>query len=141
VGGGDPGRTLRGQSAKESRSAFFRIDDRPTQFHEGVNTDITPPSLPSALVDAGKGRLWRSALAFAPVKNDPHITPVLKLATQLFVPVQTTTGYYEEEHLYVPAGRSVTAEGWPSRQGIVANLKRARSLSTRMRQPGLKFSE
>ena len=66
---------------------FFRIDHRPTQFHEGVNTDINPPSLSSALVDAGAGRLWRAALAFAPVKDDPHITPVLKLATQLFVPI------------------------------------------------------
>jgi len=59
--------------------------------------------------------LWCSPFSFTTVEDDLHIAPVLKIAAQLFIPVQMVPGYYEEEHLYVPAGRSVTSEGWPSR--------------------------
>jgi len=66
---------------KRSRSAFFRIDHGPPELHEGADTDIEPAALSSALVDAGKRRLWCPPLTFAPVKDDPHVAPVLKLAT------------------------------------------------------------
>jgi len=39
------------------------------------------------------------SLPFTTVENDPDIAPVLEVSAQLFVPVQTAAGDYEEEHV------------------------------------------
>jgi len=72
------------------------------------------PALNSPLINSGKGWLWCSALSFTTVEDDPHIEPVLKMSAQFCVPVQTIAGHYEEEHAYVPAGRSVIAQSGPA---------------------------
>jgi hypothetical protein len=61
--------------------------------------------LPSPPLYSGRRTIGLPALPFAPVKDDPHVPPVLQLLTQLFVAVQTAAGDYEDEH--VPANRDL----------------------------------
>jgi hypothetical protein len=57
------------------------IDHGPTELQEGVTPNINPPSLPVALTDSGKSRLWCPPLAFTLIQNDPDIPPASKLVT------------------------------------------------------------
>jgi hypothetical protein len=66
------------------------------------------PALHSPLIYSGKGWLWCSALPFTTVEDNPHIAPVLKVSTQLFVPFQTAAGHYEEEQCQAPIGWIMT---------------------------------
>jgi hypothetical protein len=43
--------------------------------------------------------LRRSTLPFTTVEDDPDIAPVLKVAAQLFVPIQTGAGHDKDEHV------------------------------------------
>jgi hypothetical protein len=76
------------------------------------------------LVYSGKG-LWCSAFPFTTVEDDSDIAPVLKVPTQLLVPIQTAPGHYEKEHAYVLVGRMVTAGERARHHGNDGNLKRA----------------
>jgi hypothetical protein len=38
-------------------------------------------------------------LPFTTVEDDPDIAPVLKVAAQLFVPIQTCAGHDKDEHV------------------------------------------
>jgi hypothetical protein len=64
-----------------SRADFVRIDYGPTQLQEGVTPNIHPASLPVALINASKGRLWCPPFSFTPVQDDPHVPPVPELVT------------------------------------------------------------
>ncbi len=43
--------------------------------------------------------LRRSTLPFTTVEDDPDIAPVLKVAAQLFVPIQACAGHDKDEHV------------------------------------------
>ena len=45
----------------------------------------------------GAGAIECGTLAFTTVEDDPDIAPVLKVTTQLFVPVQTGAGHDKDE--------------------------------------------
>ncbi len=58
-------------------------------------------SLCSPPLYSSKRVMGLPTLPFTTVEDDPHIAPVLKVAAQFFIPVQTAAGYYEDEHSYV----------------------------------------
>ena len=45
------------------------------------------------------------------VEDDPYIAPAPKLPEQLLVSVQTGAGHDKDEHVYVPATRSIEVTG------------------------------
>ncbi len=56
-------------------------------------------SLHSAQVRSRKCAVECPTLPFTAVEDDPDIAPVLKVMTQLFVPVQTAAGHDKDEHV------------------------------------------
>ena len=65
-------------------------------------------SLHSPLVYYGKG-LWCSAVPLTTVEDNTYIAPVLKVSAQLFVPVQTGAGDYEDQHVVVTRDPQTTS--------------------------------
>src|SRR5215831_8654702 len=75
------------------------IGNRPSELHKG-HINIDPASVyTAAAIDADKRALPCTTVAFAPVEDDAHVTPVSKLSTQFFISVQPGTGNDEDEHV------------------------------------------
>src|SRR5215831_21397447 len=89
------------------RQPLASIGNRPPEFHEG-NVDIDPAAVYTATaIDADMRALTGSTIAFAPIENDPHVTPVPELSAQVFVSVQPGTGDDEDEHASPPRSRAL----------------------------------
>jgi len=74
------------------------IGNRPSELHKG-HINIDPASFhTAATIDADICALSCTAVAFAAVEDDAHVTPVLKLSAQLFISVQPGTDDDEDEH-------------------------------------------
>jgi hypothetical protein len=70
-----------------ARHTLVGIGDSPPEFHEG-NVDIDPAAVyTAATINADMWALTCTTIAFAPIEDDPHVTPVPELAAQLFVSV------------------------------------------------------
>jgi hypothetical protein len=79
-----------------SRHEFVRIDHKPTELPQ-VRQPLATLQLPP--VGSSEGMLRRrAAFPLTSVEDDPHIVPVIKLATQLLVPIQTAPGDNEDQH-------------------------------------------
>src|SRR5262249_45659375 len=75
------------------------IGNRPPELHKG-HINIDPASVyTAAAIDADIRAVSCTTVAFAPVEDDTHVTPVLKLSAQLFISVQPGTGDDEDEHV------------------------------------------
>src|SRR5262245_17601908 len=75
------------------------IGNRPPELHKG-QINIDPASVhTAATIDADIRAVSCTTVAFAPVEDDTHVTPVLKLSAQFFISVQPGTGYDEDEHV------------------------------------------
>src|SRR5215467_4347283 len=78
------------------------IGNRLSELHKRhINIDPAPVYTVAA-IDADIRALSCTAVAFAPVEDDTHITPVLKLSAQLFISIQPGTGDDEDEHVSTP---------------------------------------
>jgi hypothetical protein len=79
-----------------SRHEFVRIDHKPTELPQ-VRQPLATLQLPP--VGSSEGMLRRrAAFPLTSVEDDPQIVPVIKLATQLLVPIQTAAGDNEDQH-------------------------------------------
>jgi hypothetical protein len=79
-----------------SRHEFVRIDHKPIELPQ-VRQPLATLQLPP--VGSSEGMLRRrAAFPLTSVEDDPHIVPVIKLATQLLVPIQTAAGDNEDQH-------------------------------------------
>src|SRR5215470_15581614 len=81
------------------RQPLAGIGNRPSELHKG-HINIDPASVyTAAAIDADIRALFCTAVSFAAVEDDAHVTPVLKLSAQLFISVQPATGDDEHEHV------------------------------------------
>src|SRR5262249_38365421 len=84
------------------RQALAGIGNRPSELHKG-HINIDPASVyTAAAIDADIRALSCTTVAFTTVEDDAHVTPVSKVSAQLFVSVQSGTGYGEDEHVSTP---------------------------------------
>ena len=75
-----------------------RLDHGPTELQVGLDVE-TLTSLHSPPLYSSKRVMGLPALPFTTVEDDPYIAPVLKVPTQLLIPIQTGAGHYEDEHV------------------------------------------
>ena len=64
-------------------------------------------SLHSPPLYSGKRVMGLPTLPSTTVEDDPYIAPAPKLPEQLLISVQTGAGHDKDEHVYVPATRSI----------------------------------
>ena len=84
------------------RQPLAGIGNRPSELHKG-HINIDPASVyTAAAIDADIRALSCTAVSFAAVEDDAHVTPVLKLSAQLFISIQPATGDDEDEHVSNP---------------------------------------
>ena len=68
-------------------------------------------SLHSPPLYSSKRDMGLPTLPSTTVEDDPYIAPAPKLPEQLLVSVQTGAGHDKDEHVYVPATRSIEVTG------------------------------
>ena len=69
------------------RQLLASIGNRPPELHKG-HINIDPAAVyTAAAIDADMRALTCTTIAFAPIEDDPHVTPVPELSAQVFVSV------------------------------------------------------
>ena len=78
-------------------------------------------SLHSPPLYSSKRVMGLPTLPSTTVEDDPYIAPAPKLPQQLLVSVQTGAGHDKDEHVYVPACRSLEVTGSLNRRLVVSH--------------------